>query len=182
MKKEQEIISPVENAAIKVTKWIGTPASIIVHTILFIAAFSMTKFGYSLDSMLLMLTTIVSLEAIYLGLFVQMTVNRQERRLVEAHEDIQDISEDIDDIQKDVDEISEDVDELTEDVEELGKDVDEISDDIEEMAEDVGELSEETEEEEKEEEAEAAALNQKLQKMEDVLQLLLKQIEELKTK
>jgi len=78
---EEEKISSVEKAAIKITKWIGTPASIIVHTILFIAAFSMTKFGYSLDSMLLMLTTIVSLEAIYLGLFVQMTVNRQEKRL-----------------------------------------------------------------------------------------------------
>lgn len=62
--------------------------------------------------MLLILTTIVSLEAIYLAIFIQMTVNHASR-------EIEDVGEDIGEIQKDIDEIQEDVDELQEDVEEI---------------------------------------------------------------
>lgn len=50
--------------------------------------------------MLLVLTTVVSLEAIYLSIFIQMTVNHQARELAE-------LSEDVDEIQEDIEEISE---------------------------------------------------------------------------
>lgn len=69
--------------------------------------------------MLLVLTTIVSLEAIYLAIFIQMTVNRQARELAEVSGDVEDIQEDIEEISHDVDEIQKDVDEIQEDVEEI---------------------------------------------------------------
>lgn len=59
----------------------------------------------------MILTTAVSLEAIYLAIFIQMTVNRTTESLAGVEEDIDDIQEDIDDIQEDVSEDSiEDVD------------------------------------------------------------------------
>ena len=57
---------------------------------------------------LLILTTIVSLEAIYLAIFIQMTVNRQAESLAEVEEDLEDIEEDIEDISQDIDEIQQD--------------------------------------------------------------------------
>jgi len=69
--------------------------------------------------MLLVLTTIVSLEAIYLAIFIQMTVNRQVRELAEVSGDVEDIQENLEEISQDVDEIQKDVDEIQEDVEEI---------------------------------------------------------------
>lgn len=71
--------------------------------------------------MLLVLTTIVSLEAIYLAIFIQMTVNRHSDELEEVSEDVDEIQEDIDEIQEDVGEIQGDIDEMQEDVEELSE-------------------------------------------------------------
>jgi methyl-accepting chemotaxis protein len=75
--------------------------------------------GAPLDRVLLILTTIVSLEAIYLGIFIQMTVNKNTADIDEIQEDVEDIAEDVDEIQKDIDEIQEDVDEIQEDVDEI---------------------------------------------------------------
>jgi chromosome segregation ATPase len=72
--------------------------------------------------MLLVLTTVVSLEAIYLAIFIQMTVNRHTESLREVEADVDEIQEDIGEIQEDVDEIQEDVDELQEDLEEMSED------------------------------------------------------------
>lgn len=71
----------------------------------------MRFFGYTLDQILLILTTAVSLEAIYLAIFIQMTVNKTTQSLEQGEEDIDEIQEDVEDIQEDVDEIQEDVDE-----------------------------------------------------------------------
>lgn len=67
--------------------------------------------------MLLVLTTLVSLEAIYLAIFIQMSINQTTESLEVVEHDIDEIQEDIDEIQEDVDEIQEDVDEIQEDVE-----------------------------------------------------------------
>jgi low affinity Fe/Cu permease len=56
----------------------------------------------------------VSLEAIYLAIFIQMTVNQNTQSLREVEVDIDEIQENIDEIQEDVDEIQEDVVEMTE--------------------------------------------------------------------
>lgn len=107
------------------TAWIGSGASIALHTIVFVAAFALIWLGYDLDRILLVLTTAVSLEAIYLALFIQMSVNKNTQSLAEVEEDIEDIAEDVEEIEKDIDEIEKDIDEIAEDVEEIEKDSDE---------------------------------------------------------
>lgn len=102
------------------TKWIGSTTSLIVHTIFFVLSFGLPLFGViSFERMLLVLTTIVSLEAIYLSIFIQMSVNKNSQDIEIIQEDIGEIEEDIGEIQKDVAEIQEDVDEIQEDTEEL---------------------------------------------------------------
>lgn len=97
------------------TAWVGSPTSIIIHTIIFIAAFALVLFDVPLDSVLLILTTAVSLEAIYLALFIQMSVNKNTKSLADVEEDIEEIAEDVEGIEKDIDEIQEDVEEIEKD-------------------------------------------------------------------
>lgn len=122
----------LEKIAIQATRWIGSTHSLIVHTILFVGAFILVAFGIPLDRVLLALTTVVSLEAIYLSIFIQMSVNRNERRLYA-------VSQEVHEIQEDIEEITEDVGEIQEDIEQIEKDVDEISEDIEEIQEEIEE-------------------------------------------
>jgi methyl-accepting chemotaxis protein len=162
----------LEETALKITKAVGSPQSIVVHSFLFLGSFALAFLGYvDFDRMLLLLTTIVSLEAIYLALFIQMTINYQGQAIAE-------VSADVEEIQEDVEEISEDVGEIQEDVEELQEDVEEISEDVEEMSEDVEELNEEDTEEEKEEEKQKKAI----EAIHHDLQRLLIDIEKLKKK
>ena len=94
-------LTPIEKRAESVTKWIGSTQSITVHTILFTTAFLLVIFSVvSFDRMLLALTTVVSLEAIYLAIFIQMTINRQAEVIAEVESDIDDIQEDLDEIEK----------------------------------------------------------------------------------
>lgn len=98
----------LEKTADKATRWIGSTSSLIVHTIIFVGAFALAFLGIGLDRVLLVLTTIVSLEAIYLSIFIQMSVNKNTK-------DIESIQGDVEDIQKDVEEIQEDVEDIEED-------------------------------------------------------------------
>ena len=93
------------------TRWIGSTQSIVVHTILFIAIFGLRIFDFSSSDILLILTTLVSLEAIYLSIFIQMTVNVHQKELEEVSEDIEEIQEDVQEIQEGVEEIQEEVSE-----------------------------------------------------------------------
>ncbi len=87
-------LSFLERASYKLTSWIGTPASLIIHTVMFMGIFALRYFGVTTDYILLILTTAVSLEAIYLSIFIQMSVNRATESLEEVEEDIEDIQED----------------------------------------------------------------------------------------
>lgn len=123
----------------RVTTWMGSLQSVIVHTFIFAAFFMAAALGaIEWDTMLLVLTTMVSLEAIYLALFIQMTVNQNTISLRE-------VEEDIDEIQEDVEEIGEDIDELQEDVEEISEDLDEIQEDVEELSHEEGNVDEQIE-------------------------------------
>lgn len=84
----------LEKISFKLTDWIGTPVSLIIHTMLFIGIFALRAFGVTTDYILLVLTTAVSLEAIYLSIFIQMSVNRATESLEEVEEDIEGIQED----------------------------------------------------------------------------------------
>lgn len=122
----------IQRAALTLTRWVGSPASIIIHTAIFIGCFVAARKGFiEFEEMLLILTTIVSLEAIYLSIFIQMTINY-------TTEAVEDISEDVEEMQVDVAEIQENVDELQENVEDISEGVEEISED--EKAEEVAEL------------------------------------------
>lgn len=105
-------VNDIEKVSIKITKWIGTPWSIIIHTFLFAFIFSLKFFEIRTEDILLILTTAVSLEAIYLAIFIQMTVNRNTKALEEVEEDIEDIQEEVEDLGEDVEDISEDIGEI----------------------------------------------------------------------
>ena len=116
--KHEKILNPTETIAERFTAWLGSPLSLVIHTIVFVAAFALVIFGVPFDSVLLILTTAVSLEAIYLSLFIQMSVNRNTKSLADVEEDIEEIAEDVEGIEKDIDEIQEDVDEIEKDEDE----------------------------------------------------------------
>lgn len=117
-----------------ITKAIGSKTSVVLHTIFFIIMLALPVSGrVSTNTALLVLTTVVSLEAIYLAIFIQMTVNENTESLHEVEEDIEEIQADVDEIQHDVGEIQEDVDEIQEDVDEITTDITDIESDIEEI-------------------------------------------------
>ncbi len=104
------------------TKWVGSRTSVFLHTVFFAAMFSLPFFGFDTQSILLVLTTVVSLEAIYLSIFIQMTVNHNTESLEEVEEDIEGIAEEVEEISEDIDEIQHNVDEIQHDVLEIEKD------------------------------------------------------------
>ncbi|MEK7134021.1 MAG: hypothetical protein AAB804_03040 [Patescibacteria group bacterium] len=116
----------IQKTALAVTRWVGSPASLIVHTTLFIGSFLAVYFNrVAFEEMLLILTTIVSLEAIYLSLLIQMTINYTTESIEGVSEDIEEMQEDIGELQEDVEEISEDVEDISEDVEEMSEEEEE---------------------------------------------------------
>lgn len=98
--------------AMRVTHWIGTPKSILIHTLLFIGIFALYFFKMSTENILLILTTAVSLEAIYLSILIQMTINENTRSLKAVEEDVDELQKDVEGIEEDVDDISEDIDKI----------------------------------------------------------------------
>jgi methyl-accepting chemotaxis protein len=129
-------LTRLEELALRITRWVGSIGSVIIHTLLFAGAFLLVLLGANLDRVLLVLTTLVSLEAIYLSIFIQMSVNHQARALANVEKDIDEIQEDVEEIAEDVEEIAEDVEDIAEDVEEMQEDIDEIQEDFEEISED----------------------------------------------
>jgi uncharacterized membrane protein len=182
---KKRTIQMVESGAQKATKWIGSTTSLIVHTCIFLFFVLLIIAGVDFDKVLLFLTTIVSLEAIYLSIFIQMSVNRNSSQLEIVSEDIEEISEDIEEIQKDVDEIQEDVEgieedieEIQEDVEGIEKDIDEIQEDVESLEEDIEEISDDMDEDDKNDEARDKEM---LTKIEGALAVIMQEIAVLKT-
>ncbi len=140
MVKKKSKNKQLESLAIRLTEAIGTPISIIIHTALFVIAFMFYFAGIPFETILLVLTTIVSLEAIYLSLFIQLSVNKNTQSLEEVEEDIEEIQEDVEGLEGEFEEIQEDVEglegnikKLRENVTELGAGVEDISDDIEKL-------------------------------------------------
>jgi low affinity Fe/Cu permease len=121
----------ITRIALGATKYIGSSTSLVIHTLLFVGIFSLQWFGFSFDQIMLILTTAVSLEAIYLSIFIQMTVNQHAQKIEEVSDDVEDIGEDVEEISRDIDSIQEDVKEISEDVEEISEDVEDIGEELE---------------------------------------------------
>lgn len=180
-------VSRVESLALAAPQYLGSPVSLIIHTCFFVGIFTLQLFGFSFDQIMLILTTIVSLEAIYLSLFIQMTVNQHAKQIEEVSEDVEDISEDVEEISKDVDTIQEDVKEISEDVDEISKDIDtiqedvkEISEDVEDISEDVDELGVEIEKDDQEDAVERTEDQKRIEKIESAIEILLQEIRAIK--
>lgn len=135
--EEKKVTKKIDSLAQKVTFWIGSPMSLVLHTLFFITVLLLPLFGYNFETALLVLTTAVSLEAIYLALFIQMSINRNTAQLEAVEEDLEDIQEEVGDI-------SEDVEEMQKDVEEISEDIEGIQENVEEMSEDMADLEENT--------------------------------------
>ncbi len=119
----------LDEIVLQSTRSIGSPLSLLLHTCFFIGIFGLTFLGFSFEQILLILTTAVSLEAIYLALFIQMSVNRQATILQEVSEDVEEISEDLEEIQEEVEDLAEEVEEISDDIEE-----DDREDELERLA------------------------------------------------
>jgi|SRR3989338_6501725 len=89
----------------KFVRWIGSTYSLVFHTVFFIVMLVLAFSDIGFEKVMLVLTTIVSLEAIYLSIFIQMTVNKHSEGLEEVSDDIEEILENVDEIQEDVEEI-----------------------------------------------------------------------------
>ena len=135
----------IEDNFIAFTKWIGSVQSVIIHTCFFLVAMSLPFFGVDFQKVLLVVTTLVSFEAIYLSIFIQMSVNRTTQALAGVEHDIEELTEDVEEIGEDVGEIQKDIEEIGDDVEEMSEDMEEIQKDIDEIQEDVEDLNEEDE-------------------------------------
>lgn len=138
----------MEKGASNVTKWVGSTSSVLLHTILFVVSFLLPVLGIvSFERMLLVLTTMVSLEAIYLSIFIQISLNLNNQNIEIIQGDIEELGDDIEELGEDIEELGEDIEELGEDLEELGEDLDEIQKDVDDIQEEVDEINEEAEEE-----------------------------------
>jgi membrane protein insertase Oxa1/YidC/SpoIIIJ len=101
----------IERIALKIIQWIGSVSSLVTHTVFFIIGFLLYFSNlFDKNTILLIITLIVSLEAIYLSIFIQMSVNFQSKKLQDVAEDLEDIQENVEDIQESVDEDEEDED------------------------------------------------------------------------
>ncbi|MDC8103125.1 DUF1003 domain-containing protein [Chryseobacterium sp. B21-037] len=170
MKSNTEKTEVLERIANGITWWIGSIPSLIAHTLFFIISFLLPLLHIvEFDKMLLILTTVVSLEAIYLAIFIQMSVNR-------SHEKIEDIQEDIEDIQEDIEEISEDIEEISEDIEEISEDIEEINEDIEDIQEDIEEINEDEDDEDHNERAKKVILKSSVNSNKNEIKALKDQI------
>lgn len=117
----------------RVTAWVGSVQSLVLHSGIFIGVFVLGIAGVAAwDFLLLVLTTLVSLEAIYLAIFIQFTVNQQAKSLKEVEADVAEIQEDVEDITEDVEGIQEDIEGISEDIDEIQEDVEDITEDVEE--------------------------------------------------
>lgn len=86
-------MSRFEKFALKITDWIGTPTSLLLHTAAFVFLLILIPLGFESEKVLLFLTTAVSLEAIYLSIFIQMSVNNHSKVLAEVSDNVDELIE-----------------------------------------------------------------------------------------
>ncbi len=65
----------LEKLACSIAQSVGTSTSLIIHTIIFAGIFSLYFFDLKIDLILLILTTLLSIEAIYLAILNQIVTN-----------------------------------------------------------------------------------------------------------
>lgn len=89
-----------EKLSFKLAKWIGSPISLILHTVIFGGFFIFRYLGFVTNSVLLVLTAAVCLEAIYLVINVSMIIRNNTRSLLEVQEKITQMQQEEEDAHK----------------------------------------------------------------------------------
>jgi septal ring factor EnvC (AmiA/AmiB activator) len=90
---------------------------------------------------MLILTTLVSLEAIYLSIFIQMAVNKTTASIAGVEKDIDDIQEDVEGLESNVKEITEDISDDEDDDDEIIRTIKDIEARIVKLHKDVAEMN-----------------------------------------
>lgn len=119
-----DLFPSFDKLANKMAWFLGSNASILTHTFIFEFFLILVILGYNLDSVMLILTTIVSLEAIYLSIFIQRTTNKQSEKLERFVREIRyntvtHLEEPMDKVVNDLRELAEDTHQLVEKTHEL---------------------------------------------------------------
>ena len=100
-----------ENKLQKLITWVGTTQSLILHSVFFVIMMCLPFFGVESSLSLLILTTVVSLEAIYLNIFIQMGVNRHADEQKQTRIVLSSVQETIEDVQDTVEDVQESIEE-----------------------------------------------------------------------
>jgi predicted nucleic acid-binding Zn-ribbon protein len=137
IKKNSKKESKLEELALNATNWLGTTKSLIIHTVIFGSIYALVLFNIPFDKIQLTLTTIISIEAIYLSLFIQLAVNHTKRSLEDVGEDIDEIQEDVQGLEGGFGEIQEDVEDLEGNMRRMRRGVQELEADVEDISEDI---------------------------------------------
>ncbi len=103
-------MAKIENFLLKIPDQLGSTSSIILHTCCIFASFLLVFMGVSINDILLSVTTVLSIEAIYLSLFIQLSVNKAGTSLKTVTDNTNEIIQEIDLISEDVDDMQEDID------------------------------------------------------------------------
>lgn len=82
-----------EKISFYLIKCIGSPFSLLVHTLLFVGFFILRNLGFVTNTVLLILTAMVSLEAIYLLICVQMIVKNNTKSVAQLQGNIEEIQQ-----------------------------------------------------------------------------------------
>ena len=90
----------LEKFSFKLTEFMGSPFSLILHTIIIALVLSLRYFEIVGNFTVVGLAAIFSLEALYLAIFTQIKVNRNTKSLNEAEATIENIHEEEQEAQK----------------------------------------------------------------------------------
>ena len=115
-KQKNDSNEKIEKAALTATNAFGSVWSIAIHTIFFVGAFIFIASGANLNKVLLVLTTFVSMEAIYLSILIKMSSNQQTKTLEKVETAMEEIESDVEEIRKNVNTIEKEVDGIQEDM------------------------------------------------------------------
>lgn len=121
--RRRDLASAIATTVERMIVWVGSTTSLALHTAGFVAFFAVPLLKLaSWDTTLTVLTNVVSLEAIYLAIFIQFSVNRQAASLKEVEQDVESIQVNVEELGEHVEDIREDVEEIQEDIEEISED------------------------------------------------------------
>jgi hypothetical protein len=78
-----------------IIEFIGTPYSLVLHTLLFAGTWGLHFWGVSTSDILIGMTTLVSIEALYLGIMNQIVLNRHTKSLKDVDSHVEELQTEV---------------------------------------------------------------------------------------